>query len=154
MNRFYYAEYVSITEKRGGNHKERKYAAQKQSVDNFIQKLKCVESYYCRKTKTAERRYLPSELNIYKLCKMFMESDDANTSVNGSHFRRIFNAHYNLGFGTPKTGVCSKCLELNEKIMIETDPNKKNELIIEKRVHSGFFRKIKGRRRWLEDHIF
>ncbi|CAF4935334.1 unnamed protein product [Pieris macdunnoughi] len=78
---------------------------------------------------------------------MFMESDDAHTSVKGSYFRRIFNTHYNLGFGAPKTDVCSKCLELNEKIKIETDPNKKNELIIEKRVHSlrakAFFEKLK-----------
>lgn len=131
----------------GGNRKEQKYAPQKQSIHNFIQKLQCVESHYCRKTKTAERKYLASELNISKIYKLYKDSEYSNADVKKSYFREIFNTNYNLGFGTPKTDACSKCLELTGKIASETDPQKRAFLMTEKRVHSlrakAFFEKLK-----------
>lgn len=109
----------------GGNHKEHLYAAQKQSVHNFIQQLNCVESHYCRNTKEAVRKYLSADLNIKKLYKLFQESEHSNAAVKETYFRHIFNSNYNLGFGTPKTDACSKCLELKGKIASECDPQKK-----------------------------
>ncbi|RVE49656.1 hypothetical protein evm_005713 [Chilo suppressalis] len=146
MNRLYYtSEFPS--EKRGGNHKEHKYAAQKESIHKFIQKLKCVESHYCRKSKFAVRQYLPSELNINKLFKIYKDSEFSIPLVKNSYFRSIFNNYYNIGFGSPKTDVCSTCLELKEKIKLESDPQKKNELITQKRVHmlraNAFFEKLR-----------
>lgn len=130
----------------GGNRKEQKYAAQKQSIHNFIQRLSCVESHYCRKTKSAERKYLSSYLNINKLYKIYKESEYSNGAVKKSYFRHIFNSSYNLGFGTPKTDACSTCLELNSKIASENDPQKKASLMTEKRVHSlrakAFYEKL------------
>lgn len=123
------------------------YEAQKLSVHNFIQKLQCVESHYCRKTKTAERKYLPSNLNINKLFKIYKDSEYYNSAVKQSYFRHISNACYNLGFGTPTTDVCSKCLELTEKIASKQDPDKKAFLVTEKNVHSlrarAFYEKLK-----------
>lgn len=52
-----------------------------------------------------------------------------------SYFRDILNRFYNIGFGSPRTDVCSTCTELNEKIKVEKDPNVKNTLMIYKRVH-------------------
>ncbi|KAL4706794.1 hypothetical protein ACJJTC_018175 [Scirpophaga incertulas] len=146
MQKFYHSGEVG-TEHRGGDRKSVKYVERKQSVHNFIEKLKCVESHYCRKSKTAERKYLPSELNISKLYRMYVESEFVLPEVKQSYFRRIFNNTYNIGFGTPKTDVCSTCLELIEKIKIEADPVKKNTLMVEKRVHSlrakAFFEKLR-----------
>lgn len=125
MQKFYIAGEVG-TEHRGGDHKAAKYKELNQSVHKFIGKLKCVESHYCRKSKTAERKYLPSDLNITKLYKMYKLSEDANPQVKESYFRRIFHMSYNIGFGTPKTDICSTCLEFSEKIKIETNPIEKN----------------------------
>ncbi|CAG9792679.1 unnamed protein product [Diatraea saccharalis] len=48
---------------------------------------------------------------------------------------------------SPKTDVCSVCLQLTEKIKAEQDNGKKNELITEKRIHSlrakAFFEKLR-----------
>lgn len=42
MNRFHHAGDVVIDERRGGNHKEKKYGPQRESIHNFIQRLKCI----------------------------------------------------------------------------------------------------------------
>lgn len=33
-----------------------------------------------------------------------------------NYFRHIFNTDYDIGFGSPRTNVCSTCLQLTEKI--------------------------------------
>lgn len=50
------------------------------------------------------------------------------------YFRFIFNRLCNLGFGSPRVDVCSKCLELSEKI--KSCKALKSLLVTEKRVHS------------------
>jgi hypothetical protein len=47
------------------------------------------------------------------------------------------NVKYNNGFGSPVRDVCSQCIELIEKIKSEKDNNKKQDLIIAKRVQLG-----------------
>lgn len=113
------------------------------------QSLTCTESHYCRKAKHAERKYLPVELNINKLYRMFnSDEQNADLGVKSSYFRHIFNNYYNLGFGVPQTDVCSKLLELGEKIKLEQDGNKKTNLILEKRVHTlrakSFFENLRN----------
>lgn len=91
-------------EARGGDRKTEKYAEKKESVHRFIQNLKCIESHYCRKSKEAERKYLPCELKIKKLYVMYnTDQCNAQLGVKLSYFRHIFNTEYNLGFGTPQT---------------------------------------------------
>lgn len=80
--------------------------------------------------------YLSSDLNIKKIWRLYNESVDHTKKVKQSFFRRIFNSTYNLGFGTPRTDVCSRCLELTEKIKTSTEPDKKQEYIVQKRIHS------------------
>lgn len=63
------------------------------------------------------------------------KSENPQSFVKKSYFRTIFNQEFNLGFGTPRTDVCSKCIELDEKIKKEKDQEKKSTLMIEKRVH-------------------
>lgn len=115
-------------EARGGDRKAIKYADKRNSVHRFIQSLNCIEAHYCGKNKHDERKYLPCELNIKKLFLMYnTEQQNSQMGVKLSYFRHIFNTEYNLGFGTPQTDVCSKCL-LREKV--------KATLIAEKRVHT------------------
>lgn len=121
-------------ENRGGDHRSHKYTRIQESVHTFMSKLKCDEPHYCR-SQTSVRKYLPSELNIRKLYKMYKNSFPGPYAKE-SYFRKIFNTQYNLGFGSPQTDICSTCLQLNEKIKLETDPQKKQNLMIEKRVHT------------------
>ncbi|XP_045782226.1 uncharacterized protein LOC123878893 [Maniola jurtina] len=124
-------------EARGGDRKSKLYAAKKESVHRFIESLKCIESHYCRKSKYSDRKYLTCDLNITKLYRMYKsDPQNAQLGVKLSYFRNIFNTEYNIGFGIPQTDVCSKCLELREKIKREQDENKKKVLMTEKRVHS------------------
>lgn len=102
-------------------------------MQKFIESFKVVESHYCRSTST-ERKYLPSDLNIKKMWRMYLKQ--AEVQVKECYFRRIFNTHYNVGFGSPRTDVCSTCTELLEKIEVETDENVKKDLIAQKRLHN------------------
>lgn len=121
-------------EKRGGDRRRATYEGRRCSVKEFIQKLRGVESHYCR-SKNIQRQYLPSELNIAKIFKMYNESVDDRLKVKKTFFREIFLRCFNIGFGTPATDACSKCMELSEKIKIEKSQENKMKLMIEKRLH-------------------
>nr|CAH7753285.1 unnamed protein product [Callosobruchus chinensis] len=129
LSKNFYATGQLPCERRGGDRKSIEYAPKKESVMNFLNKLKCVESRYCRSA-VSSRMYLPSELNIRKLHRMY---DGIPVKVN--FFRKIFNTEYNLGFGNPRTDVCSTCLQLGERIKTCTDLEVKTTLITELRVH-------------------
>nr|CAH7747911.1 unnamed protein product [Callosobruchus chinensis] len=129
LSKNFYATGQLPCERRGGDRKSIEYAPKKESVMNFLNKLKCVESHYCRSA-VSSRMYLPSELNIRKLHRMY---DGIPVKVN--FFRKIFNTEYNLGFGNPRTDVCSTCLQLGERIKTCTDLEVKTTLITELRVH-------------------
>ncbi|KAI4455742.1 dna-directed rna polymerases i ii and iii subunit rpabc2 [Holotrichia oblita] len=121
------------SEKRGGDHKSAKYKDKQDAVQQFINKLKCIESHYCR-SETA-RMYLPSELSIKKLFRMYITQTTPDLVVKHSYFRHIFNTKYNLSFKTPRTDVCSQCLQLSERLKHETDPHIKSTIMTEKRIH-------------------
>lgn len=128
----YFRTSLPAQENRGGDTKSEKYQCKKQSVMNFINKFKAIESHYCRGQ--SERLYLDSSLNITKMWTMY-QIDNNEQPVKKSYFRHIFNTQYNLGFGTPRTDVCSTCLQLTEKIKRCSDEKIKVNLMTEKRVH-------------------
>lgn len=119
-------------ENRGGDRMSEKYRGKKESVMNFINKFKAIESHYCRGH--SERLYLDSNLNITKMWVMY-QNENNEQLVKKSYFRKMFNTQYNLGFGSPRTDVCSTCLQLTEKIKSCRDENLKASLMTEKRVH-------------------
>ena len=133
-----------LSEKRGGFKRTAEFVTKKTCVMNFIGKLKCIESHYSRGK--SKRYYLSSDLSIRKLWR-FYSSDKENIPVKESYFRKVFNTNFNLGFGSPRTDVCSTCLSLDERLKAEQDNEKKNELMIEKRVHKlrakAFYSKLK-----------
>ncbi|KAL0868250.1 hypothetical protein ABMA27_007781 [Loxostege sticticalis] len=122
MNRVYLSDGSPLKENRGGDRK----------VHNL--KLKgWIESHYCRSQKN--RIYLPSGLNIRKMWRMYNQERDEELKVKQSFFRKIVNTSYNFGFGSPRTDVCSTCISLQERLKTEKDPSKRNELLVEKRIH-------------------
>lgn len=133
MNRFYKSGGSHPQENRGGDRKTEKYEARRLSVQWFLEKFKCQESHYCRSK--SERMYLPAELNIRKLWRMYNAERDNDLKVKQGFFRNIFNMFYNIGFGSPRTDVCSTCTSLQEQIKAVTDSSKKQELMALKAIH-------------------
>ncbi|XP_044766265.1 uncharacterized protein LOC123322386 [Coccinella septempunctata] len=84
------------------------------------------------------------------MSKMYNNQCSPEERVKPSYFRMIFNTKYNLSFTTPRTDVCSTCIELAEKIKRCTDEEEKNNFIIEKNVHkrraNAFFQLLKETR--------
>lgn len=66
------------------------------------------------------RQYLPSELSIADLWKMYnKDQEDRNINqlmVKYDYFRVIFETEYNISFKTPASDSCSQCLQLMERI--------------------------------------
>lgn len=103
-------------ENRGGDRISGKNYQKKQNVMKFIESFKCIEGHYCRSA-TSERKYVSSDLSIRKMWKMYQnQQGDESLKVRHCYFRNIFNTNYNIGFKTPRVDVCSKCMELSEKI--------------------------------------
>ncbi|CAH4033036.1 unnamed protein product [Pieris brassicae] len=136
LQAFYRDRTKREAENRGGNHKKDKYAQRQRSVMTFIESIEAAEPYYCR-AKSFVRLYLPPELNIKKLWKMY-EEQIASTpylKVKQSFFRQIFNRKYNVSFGSPLKDTCSRCFELKRKIE-STNGQEKQIHITQKRLHS------------------
>lgn len=131
LNNFFKTS-VPAKENRGGDRKSRLYSERKMSVMNFINKFKAVESHYCRGQ--SERLYLDSNLSIKKMWKMY-QNEHPHLPVKESFFRGIFNTCYNLSFKTPRTDVCSACLQYQEKIKNCKDDEAKSKLVAEKTLH-------------------
>lgn len=125
-------------DRRGGDRSTEKNLAKKQSVMQFIETFKCIESHYCRSS-TSERKYVSSDLNIKKMWRMYQQQqENPNLKVRECFFRHIFNRNYNIGFNTPRVDVCSKCTEISEKIkrsVSQNDEATKVSLMTELRLH-------------------
>ena len=120
-------------EKRGGNRHPEKYKDTRKSVKAFIEKLQPVESHYSRHKST--RKYLPSELSIRKLWKMYCASVEPNLAVKYDYFRVVFVSDYNISFKSPSTDVCSECQSLKEMLKTRLPEVQKNLLMSRLRVH-------------------
>jgi hypothetical protein len=121
-------------EKRGGDTRSAVYAERKQAVINFIKLHKVAELHYCRASIKC-RSHLASELSVNKMWRNYNDNADPQLKVKRDYFRAVFNTNFNLGFGTPRTDVCSKCTELKSKISVEKDETKKFNLKVELAIH-------------------
>lgn len=138
-------------DRRGGARPKPIYERKKAAIKAFIENLKCCESHYSR-GKSINRRYLPGNLSINKLYRMYNnEQIDESLKSKRTFRKKIFTTHYNIGFGTPTTDACSKCIELKAKINKETNRPDKNNLMAEFAFHTMrykvFFRKLQEKRR-------
>lgn len=136
-------------ETRGGDHTSNSYFNKKQSVIGFIKNIVVIEKHYCRGR--SARQYIASDLSICKLWKLYNASvDNFTLRVKESYFRHIFNTKFNIGFNSPHTDVCSKCLELSSKIKHEKNMETKTSLVTERNIHKqrakAFFDLLKEER--------
>lgn len=58
----------------------------------------------------SRKTYLPEELNVAKLYKMFKEKYP-DTQVSCKSYRKIFSENFNISFGYPRSDTCSTCNE-------------------------------------------
>lgn len=124
---------LMAVERRGGDRKSMKNVGLKDAIISFIKKFKGVESHYCRSK--SRRTYLPSELSIASMFKMFIEENAQFPHCKESYFRRIFNTKFNISFSHPRSDMCSTCIELKEKIKIEKDDSTKAQIQVELTIH-------------------
>lgn len=123
----------SPKELRGGDHRSKKSEDKLSKVKSFIESLQPVESHYCRGK--SKRQYLPSHLSISSLWEAYNNTIENEFKVKYEYFRKIFVENYNVGFGSPATDQCSKCLELKERIKSVENWGEKEKLKIELEVH-------------------
>ena len=65
----------------------------------------------------------------------FLEQYSGTLSVKYSLYYKVFVTSFNLGFGNPRTDVCSTCVKLKSTINATQEAEKKKELITELLVH-------------------
>lgn len=125
---------TSPKENRGGDRRTKHYTARRQNVRAFIESFQPLESHYCRER--SKKQYLPSELSIKSLWRMYNNTtDDCLLRVKYDFFRTIFDNDYNISFRSPATDKCSRCIELEGKMKTENNVNVKQGLRVEYRVH-------------------
>lgn len=110
-----------------------KFNEKRESIIRFVSSLTCSDIHYCRSK--GGKKYLPAELNIATLHKMYNKSVEENLKVKEGYFRFVFNRKFNLGFGSPRLDMCSTCIKLKERIKLEKDPEKKQELFVQRAIH-------------------
>lgn len=133
-------------ERRGGDRRSHLYADKRKAVKEWIGKLKAVESHYGRGKSV--RHYLPSELlSIKNIWRLYTNQAGEGLAVIYQYFKNIFFNRIYLAIGTPRTDVCSTCLQRTGRFKIATTPQRKQELTTQKRIHSlrakAFYQMIK-----------
>lgn len=101
-----------------GKHKNRPRALSeetKNKVHEHIQSLKGRKSHYS--LGKTEKLYLPEDLDVKKLHKMYMEKYN-NFPLSYDSYRKIFINDYNISFGYPRSDTCSQCDESTSKAAI------------------------------------
>lgn len=136
LQRSHKASGALAKETRGGDHRSIKNETKRDAINAFIQSFQCRESHYCR-GRSSGRLYLSSDLNIKKMWRFYNNSveDVPELKVKHSFFRKELNVNYNIGFGNPRTDVCSRCTELLESIKVAKTNEEKQSLMVAKRVH-------------------
>lgn len=120
-------------ENRGGDHRSHKTIERKEKVRQFLNGLPAKESHYNRQK--SKRIYLSTELNVRKLINLYNSTVSDDLKVRPGMFYKIFHGEYNIGFATPSSDVCNTCVLLSNQIKAETNPEKKMEIMTQKRIH-------------------
>lgn len=68
--------------------------------------------------------------------RLYNNSASPENKVKQSFFRKELSINYNIGFGSLRTDVCSRCTELLESIKVAKTHEEKQSLMVTKRVHS------------------
>ena len=74
--------------------------------------------------------------------ELFKEQYHGELVVRYNLYYAVFTEEFNIGFGSPKTDVCSFCTGHVAKIRLETDENRRKELVTELLIHRTRARKF------------
>lgn len=118
----------------------------KQSVIEFIKKLRTVDSHYARKK--SGKQYLPPDLTRAKLYRFWIEECEKNNIKTCSYgtFSYIMKSNFNLGFGNPRVDVCSTCTEYESRLAVKKDPVLKTEYKLHRHRAKRFYQEL-GKRK-------
>ena len=92
-------------ERRGRRRESVEFSEVKDKIREHIKSFRCCASHYGR-NKTLNKRYLPSSLNIKRMWELYTK-ENPGQDIKYSTYYNIFVQDFNLGFGSPKTDVCS-----------------------------------------------
>lgn len=93
-----------------------------QKIYTHISSFKGRGSHYS--TKDSKKIYLPEELNVNKMFKMFKELHPS-CKVSYETYRTTFVKNFNISFGYPRTDTCSTCDEyLSKKKVLKFEAEK------------------------------
>lgn len=70
--------------------------------------------------------------------KLFLEANKDNEEAQSCKYHfyyKIFTREFNLGFGTPRTDICSYCEERQQRLKCEEDEEKRKTIVCELLVH-------------------
>lgn len=99
------------TEGRHDNHKVVINEDMKRSVCDHVKAFDLVESHYIRKN--SKKLYLPGDLTISKMFKIYQEWFDpdkySTKATKERQYRDIVNSNFNIGFHVPKKDQCDEC---------------------------------------------
>ncbi|KAJ8887686.1 hypothetical protein PR048_013904 [Dryococelus australis] len=106
------------------------------AVKEHIASFKDNPSHYSRGA--SKKLYLPSELNVNKMHQMYKYK--GLPIVSYEYYRMIFNLHFNIKFGYPRSDTCSTCDKfqaeihvLEERIKNASNEEEKNIILKEER---------------------
>ena len=94
---------------------------QRSMVHDHIRSFPSESSHYSR-SKNPNRRYLAPTLTTNLMYKDYAKRCQNNGKVpaSGSAYRSIFACDFNLGFGTPRSDICSRCELITETEELRT----------------------------------
>lgn len=117
-----------------GKHANRPHKVSNETralVTDFIKSLRGRKSHYS--LNDSDKLYLPEELNVSKLSKMYNERHPGN-AVHYDTFRSIFNNDFNISFGYPRKDTCSTCDIFKSQNVINTPLSDSDKLSREKEI--------------------
>ena len=95
-------------DKRGKHENHVNKSVAEEAVVAHISKFKTVDSHYVRQT--AKAQYLPEELNVKEMHRMYVEDHNGVGNVeNYKFYHSIFKQRFNLKFQRNKKDQCDKC---------------------------------------------
>ncbi|XP_041355618.1 uncharacterized protein LOC121373208 [Gigantopelta aegis] len=100
-------------ENRGGARNREKHNLKKERIRTHISTFTCRASHYARR-EAPGRKYLPSDLSVAKMHKMFI--DQNHEQVSYTLYWSVFVYDFNLAFGHPAKDICSTCVKFRMQI--------------------------------------